>query len=268
MHFNLISDLNPDLQLNLQDRGLHYGDGLFETMLLSNGEIIYWREHYQRLSQSARKLFINCPSQDWFEHELKPYVALNKRLLIKIILTRGCGGRGLQLPVDLSSNVYLLKYETVRSAPAPIKALFSEVILSSNDNLAGLKHLNRLDYVLATHQLQQRAEFNEALLSNSSGFLVESVINNLFFVTQDTLCTPSLERSGVNGIMRQLILKEMKQCGKKVIIGSFVKEELLESDECFLCNSVQGISPITQIEDRLFSTGPITKQLQQEFHGH
>jgi len=269
MHYKLLSDLDCDPHINLQERGLHYGDGLFETMLLGGGQIKYWHEHYQRLQASSQKLFIDCPPRAWFEKKLEPYIELNQRLVIKIILTRGQGGRGIQIPEELESHIYILKYRSSSPArPEPVKAIFSEVPLAINFNLAGIKHLNRLDYVLAAHQLKQRPAYNEALLLNTSGFLVESIVNNLFFVKGNVTYTPLLNESGVLGIMRQLILKKLKQSAKKVIIGSFVKQELLESDECFLCNSVQGVRPITQIEDQSFRVGPLTKYLQQEFHGH
>ena len=269
MRFNLISDLSSQHQVDLQERGIHYGDGIFETMLLTDGHIKYWQEHYRRLQSSARKLYIGCPSKNWFEINLKPYFDLNRRIVIKIILTRGQGGRGLQLPSDQESNIYLLKYDSPSVSEMPtIKAMFSDITLPQNFNLAGLKHLNRLDYVLATHQLQQHPQYNEALLLNTSGFLVESIINNLFFVKNDIICTPLLDESGVNGVMRQLILKKLKLAGKKVKISTFVKQDLMASDECFLCNSVKGISPITQIESTHFSIGSNTQYLLQEFHGH
>ena len=269
MRFNLISDLTDESHTDLQERGLHYGDGLFETMLLADGQIKYWQEHFARLQDSARKLSIECPSKHWFEFRLKPYIDLNKRFVIKIILTRGQGGRGLQLPSDLKSNIYLLKYESPTDPNKDtIKAMFSDVTLPQNFNLAGMKHLNRLDYVLAAHQLQQYPEYNEALLFNTSGFLVESIIGNLFFVKNGLICTPLLDESGVRGVMRGLILKKLKQAGKKVNIGTYVKQDVIESDECFLCNSVQGISPLTQIENTPFPIGSVTQYLQQEFHGH
>ncbi|MBT3204337.1 MAG: aminodeoxychorismate lyase [Gammaproteobacteria bacterium] len=269
MHYKLISDLQGNQQVDLQDRGFQYGDGLFETMLLDNGEIKYWPEHYSRLYSSAKKLYISCPDKDWFEENLQGYIDLNLRLVIKIILTRGSGGRGLKLPEESQANVYLLKYDSSKTTEyQQVKAIFSEITLSKNRNLAGLKHLNRLDYVLATHQLKSRSQFNEALLLDDEGSIIESIINNFFFIKDGVVFTPSLETSGVDGIMRQLILKNLKQNGKAVKIGHYSKHDVVTADECFLCNSVQGISPVIQIEDIKYKIGPITKDLQTKFHGH
>lgn len=269
MRYRLISDLEVQPYVDLHDRGLHYGDGLFETMLLHNGEIKYWPEHYERLSNSANKLKMRCPERDWFEKQLQPYIDLNQRLIIKIILTRGSGGRGLNLPDNLPNNIYLLRYIDSNSYKnQSIKAIFSEITLPSNLNLAGLKHLNRLDYVLATDELATKNEFNEALLFDINGFIIEGIVNNLFFTRDGEIYTPDLHSSGVDGVMRQLILKNLKQNAKEVKIGNYSKQDIITADECFLCNSVQGIRPVIQIENIKFTIGPITQNLQKIFHGH
>lgn len=269
MHYKLISDLDKTTRLDSQDRGLHYGDGLFETMLLSDGHIKYWPEHYARLSLSAKKLYIDCPDKSWFEQKLKPFIDLEQRLVIKIILNRGSGGRGLNFPDDLVSNIYLLKYKTDKtSLIQSVKAMFSDITLPVNHNLAGLKHLNRLDYVLATQQLKGKGKFNEALLLNHNGHVIEGIVNNLFFVKSEQIYTPDLKFSGVNGIMRELVIKKLKQRGKKVKISNYTKNDIETADECFLCNSVQGIRPIIQLEDIHFTIGKTSKDLQNIIHGH
>jgi len=269
MRYRLISDLDQTACADLQDRGLQYGDGLFETMLLEDSRIRFWSEHYQRLSDSAGKLHISCPPIDWFDRNLKPYVALNQRLIIKIILTRGSGGRGIKLPEEDIPNIYLLKYNADNiPTNQTVSVTFSQITLPLNDNLAGLKHLNRLDYVLASEDLKGRQGYGEALLSNTRGSIIEGIVNNLFFVLDKEICTPALDHSGVEGIMRQLILKKLKDQGKKVRIAEYSKKDVLNADECFLCNSVQGIRPIIKIDQKSFEIGSLTKDLQQTFYGH
>ena len=268
MHYRLISSLDKPPMLDLQDRGLHYGDGLFETMLMKNGVIHYWPEHFERLSESAERLFIRCPPKDWFERNFEPYLVLNETLILKIILTRGSGGRGIQLPDDPTSHVYLLHYEVDTSAfHQPVIASFSEVTLADNRKLAGLKHLNRLDYVLASEQLKRRSGFNEALLSNSAGRVIEGIVHNLFFIGGGIVYTPRLDSCGVDGVMRQRLLKILKAMPKEVRIDSFSRQDIVAADECFLCNSVQGIRPIIRLEDTEFCIGPITQMLQQIVNG-
>lgn len=267
MQFNLITDLD-DGNATLSERALHYGDGLFETMLLQNGQVMYWPQHYQRLHCSAAKLKINCPPRDWFEQHLQSYVSLNQPLVIKVMLTRGSGGRGMSLPDDLRPNVYLMHYPCHNTLiNQTISAIISDITLPKDRHLAGIKHLNRLHYVLAAEALKHRPEYNEAILCDEDGILVESIVHNVFFVHQDIICSPDLSVAGVDGILRQQILETLAQQGKKVNIGSYTKNDIFNASECFLCNSVQGIRPIVRLEQVEYAIGPITQQLQQKFHG-
>lgn len=268
MQYNLICDLFSEQQADINERGLHYGDGLFETMLLEANQIKYWPQHYQRLFSSAHRLGIDCPPKAWFEQNLQPYIELQQSMVIKIILTRGIGGRGLLLPDRFSSNIYLLRYPYVSPSKQQVRAYSSEITLPKNKNLAGLKHLNRLDYVLATVELNKRQDYNEALLLNSDGHIIESIIHNLFFVSANEICTPRLDQCGVDGVMRQLIIKRLEQNGKNVKISHYTKQDIQSAEECFLCNSVQGIRPVIQLDDATYRIGPITKHLQHYFQGY
>ena len=269
MRFNLISDLMPASSVDLQDRGLHYGDGVFETLLLHNGEIKYWNEHFDRLSFSADKLHIACPKKSWIEQQLKLYIELNRTLILKIILNRGNGGRGLLLPEDGTPNIVMLKYDyKLPDIYQPVNTIISEIALPLNSNLAGLKHTNRLDYILAIERLKKHPAANEAILCDTDGFLVEGLVNNLFFIRRNEVYTPALDQSGVDGIMRNLIIKKLNEDAIEVHINRFTVQKLIDSDECFMCNSVQGIRPITRIDNTHFELGPITQKLQHSFSGH
>jgi 4-amino-4-deoxychorismate lyase len=267
MPFNLITNLDSSTQANLLDRGLHYGDGLFETMLIVNGSIRYWREHYLRLSSSASKINIKCPEESWFKEKLRPFLDFSDSHIIKIVITRGSGGRGVFIPNQLSPNVYILKYDNSNIVlNQSITTIISEITLPKNKNLAGLKHLNRLDYVLAADDLKQQPDYDEALMSDVDGFIIEGIVHNLFFARGNEIYTPQLSTSGVDGIMRQLILKKLNQGKKKVNIGTYTKQDVLNADECFMCNSVRGIRAVLRVQQQEYNIGPVTRQLQQEFH--
>ena len=267
MPFNLITDLDSQPGASIHDRGLHYGDGLFETMLLRAGKIRHWQAHYQRLNASARRLHIDCPKRDWLEENLRPFFCLNQDLVIKIILTRGSEGRALDIPAKQKPNVYLLHYPyAVSPKNQCISAFFSSITLSENSKLAGIKHLNRLDYVMAAHELGENPNFNEAILCDQQGHVIEGIIHNLFFIVDGRILTPDLTRCGVEGIARAIILKHIQRDGLKINIGRFTKEQLGEASECFMCNSVQGIRPVVQIENKALEIGPRTRQLQQSLN--
>ncbi len=263
MPFNLVTSLDPASRVDTEDRGLHYGDGLFETILLTNGKLQYWDEHYFRLQQSSQYLKIKCPDKRWFEQKLIPFFKLKKSLVVKIMITRGSGGRGLKWLDKLQENIYIFHYDfQLSSVIQQVKMYTSEITLPKYKLLAGLKHLNRLDYVLATEALSHKNEFHDALLLDTKGRVIETIINNIFFVIEGQLCTPKLNESGVRGILRGLVIKQMKAEGKKVKIAKFNLKALKTASEIFICNSVQGIRPVIVLDTTKFKIGPVTQQLQ------
>jgi len=264
----------PDFQnsqmFDTQDRGLHYGDGLFETLLKQNGEIPLWGKHYDRLRKGCNKLHIYLPEAEWLLQKIDAETKDHNSAVIKLIVTRGIGGRGLELPQDNQASVFVFRYPyiAISDEDLNLNVAICQTRLPLNPNLAGLKHLNRLDYVLAAIELERMDNRNEAILCDTDGYLVEGIISNLFFCIEEEVYTPSLEFAGVEGIMRQQILKYLEAQTLVVKIGRFYPDLLLRSDECFLCNSVSGVRPIDLIDDYKFSTGTISKMLMQTFNAN
>ena len=252
--------------LDWRERGLHYGDGLFETLLKINGGMPYWQAHYQRLANGCGTLHIPAPDRNWLEQKITEVAKSSASCVIKVIVTRGVGGRGLKLPGPHQSSVFVQVYPYVQPGIAPFKVSVCNTRLPINPNLAGLKHLNRLDYVLAAIELDSRPNKDEAILCDTEGFVVEGIINNLFFIKDDNLFTPSLELAGVKGIMRTKIIEYFASRSQRVDIGRFEINQLKQADECFLCNSVQGIRPIGSIDNQHFKVGPVTQSLMSHFN--
>lgn len=265
MRFNLITDIDPT-SVGLHERGLHYGDGLFETLLIQGGRIRWWHRHYQRLRMGAQRLRIPCPEKEWLDRALEPYLEREIDAVVKIMVTRGSGGRGLQMPEHHEPSVFILNYPYSPLQDRSLKITFSDIQLALDPLLAGIKHLNRLPYVLATESLSNKPGFDEAVLLDRRGNVVECIVHNLFFISNGIVNTPDLSLSGVTGIMRNLVLESLKQTDISVKIGHFSREELENADEIFLCNSVQGIRPVTGIEDRALSIGAVTTQLIEQLN--
>jgi len=263
-----MSDLQINQVLDMQERGLHYGDGLFETLLQLNGEIPLWSAHYARLSRGCDKLHIPLPDEKWLLEKIEAETKGHDSAVIKLIVTRGIGGRGLELPLYNQASVFVLRYPytAINQAELEIDVGLCQTRLPINQNLAGLKHLNRLDYVLAAIELGSMDNKNEAILCDSDGYIVEGIISNLFFCSQGEVYTPSLEFAGVEGIMRQQILKHLEDQAIPVHIGRFQPDLLLNASECFLCNSVLGVRPIRSIDDAKYSTGAISQMLIKAFN--
>ena len=261
-------DIKINNMLDSQDRGLHYGDGLFETMLKFEGEIALWDKHYSRLKKGCSKLHLPLPDEKWLLKEVDAEAKSHDSVVIKIIVTRGIGGRGLKLPKPDQASVFVLMYPytEVNDQALKLDVSICQTRLPLNLNLAGLKHLNRLDYVLAAIELEQMNNKHEAILCDTEGYVVEGIISNVFFCIQGEVYTPSLEFSGVEGVMREEILKFLEDQSIPVHIGRFYPDLLLDADECFLCNSVQGIRPIRSIDDYSFANGLISQMLIQAFN--
>jgi 4-amino-4-deoxychorismate lyase len=262
----------PDTQINqmldIQERGLHYGDGLFETLLKVNGGIPLWKYHLDRLQRGCDKLALNLPGENWLLDKIETESSGHDSAVIKLIVTRGIGGRGLEIPTAGQASVFVLRYPytAINQAELEIDVGLCQTRLPINQNLAGLKHLNRLDYVLAAIELGSMDNKNEAILCDSDGYIVEGIISNLFFCLQGEVYTPSLEFAGVEGIMRQQILRHLEDQAIPVQIGRFQPDLLLNASECFLCNSVHGVRPIRCIDDAKYSTGAISQMLIKVFN--
>ena len=214
----------------------------------------------QRLARGCERLAIAPPARDWLEQKIAEASAADENAIIKIIVSRGRGGRGLKFPTDARASVFVFSYSW-QQASETVRTSFCQSPLSSNPELAGIKHLNRLDYVLAGLEIRDRDDIDEGLVCDSEGILVEGLISNLFFVKSGTVYTPSLERAGVNGIMRSKVIGQLHQDSIPVEIGRYTQSQLLDADECFLCNSVRGICPITAIDDQKFGVGDLTRRL-------
>jgi 4-amino-4-deoxychorismate lyase len=263
---SLINEPLINETLEWQERGLHYGDGLFETLLKIDGQVPYWLSHYQRLVKGCQQLYLPTPDLDWLENKVAAVTNNTDTCVVKIIVTRGVGGRGLNLPNANQSSVFVLSYPYTQPSIAALKVSVCDTKLPINANLSGLKHLNRLDYILATIELSNKQDKDEAILCDTEGFIVEGIINNLFFIKDCQLFTPSLSLSGVEGIMRSKIIEHSGKIGKRVNIDRFKLDQLLRADEIFFCNSVQGIRPIGSINGQAFETGAITQLMMNHFN--
>lgn len=257
----------PQEHLSLRDRAIHYGDGLFETVLVRNSRPSLWDEHLKRLQEGAQALKIPCDIA-LFRAETQQFLSTQSADgVLKLILSRGEGGRGYT-PPEAPEPRRILQFHSLpadyaRNAAVGIKAQVIQHPLSINPALAGIKHLNRLDQVMASLELSQDA--SEGLMCDPQRNLVEGIKSNVFIVENGALITPDLTLCGINGIMRATLLRAAKSSGISVHIGEIPLNRALKAQELFVCNSVMGIWPITQIDNGSdlhgYDIGPITRAL-------
>jgi 4-amino-4-deoxychorismate lyase len=247
-----LSSVNGQLNASVSvgDRGLAFGDGVFETLRLIEGIAPLWRYHCERLQEGCRRLLIPIDLMQierWVDELLQQHNVAAQNGVLKIIVTRGAGGRGYAIDPALMPTVVCSLHPPPASAATPVDLFLCQHQLPPNVMLAGIKHLNRLDNILLKAECQ-RAGFEDGLVLDSAENVVETVSSNIFFEKQGELFTPELTQSGVAGVMRRLLLEELApELGVKVHVAPIPLHSLSSFCSAFSCNSVRGITPIASI---------------------
>jgi len=251
-------------RIDILDRGFQYGDGLFETIKLADGVLEFWNRHMARLLAGCARLHIPAPDVTLLRGEAQKLCAGATRGVIKIVVTRGAGGRGYRPPEPAKPNRIVALFPSPdypdSFANEGVRVRLCETRLSEQPLLAGLKHLNRLEQILA------RGEWNddgiqEGLMADNEDSIIEGTMTNLFIVREGALHTPDLSRSGVEGIMRGVVLDLARYLGITTNIRRIARDELGAAAEIFLTNSIVGIWPVRKIDGRVYGIGPIVGKL-------
>lgn len=249
MNLNLLNG-QPTDQLDSRHRALAYGDGIFETCWVEQGRVRFWEDHQLRLKEGAHRLGLPWAASDQqqLESELKQILpSQSTPLICKILLLRRAPGRGYDYdPAQQQCDrlIQLTTYQKPAWQSGAARVVTSSVPASINPVLAGLKHLNRLDSVLA-RQSARAAGAHEALLALPNGHLVEGTMANVFIKSGSHWQTPPLDQAGVNGIIRRRWLR----------LGSLTEadwpmQDLPKADGIVLGNALMGIVPVASVDDQ------------------
>lgn len=253
------------------DRGLAYGDGLFETIRFKEKRLPAWPYHLKRLSRGVEVLKLPLEIQrvhDSMQTALQG--AQNEGItdgILKLIITRGSGGRGYTPPASGVSTVIAMVRPYVPLSLMPgadaVELKTCTYRLSHNPMLAGLKHLNRLEHVLAAQSVDLQTG-QQGLILDSDDNVIETLHHNLFLVKDGSLFTPDLACCGVTGVMRSAIAEVFgPRLSVPVHVDHIRESHLQAADEVFICNGVHGITPVHRWQEYVWSTGEITRQLMQ-----
>lgn len=265
-------DGKPAGLITVDDRGLQYGDGLFETFAVRSGELQYAERHFTRLAAGCERLGFTTIDWPALYSEASTLLAGRQTGVLKLVLTRGSSRRGYA--VDKESSVRRIlsfsDFPDWQDAPAEagIRARFCDLQLARQPRLAGIKHLNRLEQVLARREWQDET-IREGLLCDTQGHIVEGTMSNLFVIRNGKLHTPRLENCGVAGVMRSVIIDLAAQADLPLEIGTLSRQDVQKASELFVCNSLIGLWPITQIDNLGdYPAGPVTRHLQSLVQTH
>lgn len=257
-------------QISVLDRGFQYGDGLFESMLVLAGRSRQWRRHMARLAEGCGRLGIPMPDQATLETEAERLCSGVTGGVLKLTVTRGVGGRGYAMAGSVSPTRVLALFPMPAYPESHwtkgVNVRICETRLGENPLLAGIKHLNRLEQVLARAEWDN-PDISEGLMLDNNNNVIEGTMSNLFCVQDGVLLTPELSRCGVKGITRDRILSAAGKMNIAVKETQLNIEDLNNAQELFLSNSLISIWPVKQLEHHEYSVGPMTKQLMSALEG-
>lgn len=248
-----------------QDRGLNYGDGLFETLEYQDGKIYYWSQHYQRLRKGCEVLQIAIPDERMLLNEIAA-LAKPAHAVIKIVVTRGISGRGYQYDKASEPKRIVSVHqwpEAVHSYCSGINTRICQHRLVINPALSGIKHLNRLDQVIARNEWHNK-QYQEGLMCDQVDNVIEGTSSNLFIIRKNEIQTAPAANCAVDGVMRNIVINTAKNLNLLVTEKLVSKKELIKADEVFVCNSIWGICPLHSCDESRYSDHSITRQVQTQ----
>jgi 4-amino-4-deoxychorismate lyase len=252
--------------LPVTDRGLLYGDGVWETISIRDGvpQLLDW--HMERLLQGLQALAITPPDMQQLMQEIHATSSLKQQGVMKLVVTRGSGQRGYN-PHGLTDSTRIIQSSECPVYPVDyarqgIRLALCETALAHQPRLAGFKHLNRLEQVLARAEFG--ADFQEGLVRDYHGHVIEGTMSNLFVLMQDgSVHTPDLHACGIAGVMRRLILKVLGEWGIPCHIRDIGLEDIKAADSLFMTNSLIGVWPVREFAGQYFNTSlPLLQSLQ------
>ncbi|GBL03032.1 aminodeoxychorismate lyase [Glaciecola sp. KUL10] len=246
-------------QVASSDRSFNYGDGCFTTMRASAGKIQLLNTHIQRLQSDADVLGIDFS----FKDELLDYLTgesftqalqLKNESVVKVLVSRGTGGRGYMPPTGdkQNSQCFVSVHPFKSQENAALSLMLSPVLLAKQPYLAGVKHCNRLEQVLAKRSLWQynaeiESKFDDVLMLDNEQHVIESSSANFFAFDGKHWLTPKLDLCGVTGVMRQFIIDNSEALSMQVHECVMSVEQLSQLKSAFVCNAVHGVTPVKSI---------------------
>jgi 4-amino-4-deoxychorismate lyase len=251
--------------LPADDRGLHYGDGLFETLLVRAGSVRFLETHLARLASGCQRLGIGFDSMPALRADIATAISLAPpEAVLKIIVTRGSATRRGYTPAGNE-----LARRIVSSWPeSPLPAALAEGVdlcvsthrLAENPTLAGIKHLSRIVNVMAAAEASKSACF-DALMLDGAGRVISGAMSNVFIVLGTRVLTPRVDRCGVAGVMRAVVLRECKALGIDIVEARFAPDDLFAADEAFITNVRIGVVPVLRVGEHSFRMTTLARRL-------
>jgi 4-amino-4-deoxychorismate lyase len=253
-------------KVSIFNRNMQYGDGLFETCIAKDNRILFWSNHFARLNKGCEKLNIKKIDESYWLSDLKKAFALSEHsnCIVKLILSRGDSSRGYGYKDDISPVRIVIISEMKKTVVNNSFSLeYSDSGYNSNPKLAGIKHCNRLEQILARSNLSS----DEGIMLDENQNVISVTQGNIYLIIGNTLLTPKLDKCGVVGSRRSLILELAKSLNIEVKEDPISADKLKQADEVFISNSVIGIQSVKSIEGDTLGDNPLTEEIKAAFKG-
>ena len=236
--------------ITIADRAFQYGDGCFTTMAYRNGHLEFFDAHIERLKFACKTLHIDFDKWSELESCIVDPLQSNTEYVVKVMITRGEGGRGYSPEGALNPN-FIISHHSIPShytlwQTKGITLTISPITLANQPLLAGIKHLNRLEQVLVKHALAQ-TKYDDAVVCDTQQQIIETSVANLFWYKDNVWFTADLSESGVEGVMRNQILAIMQQNGMQCQVVKQDVSILFSAQELFVCNSLMFVVPVLSL---------------------
>ncbi|WP_416651516.1 aminodeoxychorismate lyase [Candidatus Pseudothioglobus sp. Uisw_086] len=250
--------------ISVFNRNMQYGDGLFETCVAMDNQILFWPRHFSRLEIGREKLNINKIDMSIWLSDIKKAFELSpkKNCIVKLILSRGDSLRGYGYKDDIEPVRVVIVSEMHQPLfNREFSLEYAKSGYHSNPQLAGIKHCNRLEQILARSNLLS----NEAIMLDEKENIISVTQGNIYFIFGNKLLTPKLDRCGVVGSRRSLILELAMSLKMEALESNISINQAQKADEVFISNSVIGVQPVHSIESHKLGKNPLTEKIQKAF---
>ncbi|MDB6121482.1 MAG: Aminodeoxychorismate lyase [Pedosphaera sp.] len=253
------------------DRGFLYGDGLFETFRVHQGIPFCWEKHMERMQHGAALLHLKIPYDSTEMKDFATELIQRNQMpesLLRITVSRGIGQRGYS-PQGADRPSFVMSLHAAPalnpSEPQRWKIITSSVRVPTSDVMTQAKTCNKLSQILARAEAESTGA-QEALLLNTDGKIAEATSSNLFWIENDTVCTPSLASGALPGVTRGLVLELCKQLNLSARESDITSEKLRQVDGIFLSLTSLGIVEVTNLDNHELKHSPLVRRISQAYH--
>jgi 4-amino-4-deoxychorismate lyase len=234
------------------DRAFQYGDGIFRTFVVENKKALHWKYHYKKIVEDCLAMKITPPKEKDLLEDIHSLFKSNKKSVGKFIISRGISERGYKFNEDITHNRFLIKTKMPIYPKEYFKNGINLYVCKQKLNpsiLSGVKHLNRLENIMARQEWKSD-HYADGILLDQKGNVIECISSNIFMRIGKTIYTPKINQVGVKGVTRELILKISAELGFKIKEAIFDLNKLLSSDEVFITNSLFGVLQVKKIKNK------------------